>query len=149
MVSEANSKYQVRIVVKSGSLHNISRAGDHDDFHQVSLSLHILLRVSNCGCGSLRMILVLSNQVEIMAKSPGQEKRNPILDVWTPVLEFHVEHCSVVYSLPAGRDLRHSRRANYGRYPSPSPVHLSPTCPTQHPPCGGIYTSSSRAICQS
>ena len=35
--------------------------------------------VSDCGFGSLRMILVLSNQVEIMAKSPGQERRNPIL----------------------------------------------------------------------
>ena len=37
------------------------------------------------------MILVLSNQVEIMAKSPGQERRNPILDDWTPVLEFHID----------------------------------------------------------
>ena len=64
--------------------------------------------VSNCGCGSLRMILVLSNQVEIMAKFPGQERRNPILDVWTPVLEFHTEHCSEAYSLPSGRDLGHS-----------------------------------------
>ena len=45
-------------------------------------------------CGSLRMILVLSNQVEIMAKSPGQERRNPILDDWTPVLDFYTEHCS-------------------------------------------------------
>ena len=61
--------------------------------------------VSNCCCGSQRMILVLSNQVEIMAKSFGQERRNPILDDWTPVLEFHTEHCSEVYSLPAGRDL--------------------------------------------
>ena len=41
MVYEANSKHQVRRVVKSGSLHNVSRAGDHDVFHQVSLSLHI------------------------------------------------------------------------------------------------------------
>ena len=29
-------------VVKSGSLHNVSRTGEHDVFHQVSLSLHIL-----------------------------------------------------------------------------------------------------------
>ena len=33
-----------------------------------------------CGCGSQRMILVLSNQVEITAKSPSRERRNPI---WT------------------------------------------------------------------
>ena len=42
MVYEANSKHQVRRVVKSGSLHNVSQTGDHDVFHQVSLSLHIL-----------------------------------------------------------------------------------------------------------
>ena len=33
-----------------------------------------------CGCGSQRTILVLSNQVEITAKSPGRERWNPI---WT------------------------------------------------------------------
>ena len=33
-----------------------------------------------CGCGSQRVILVLSNQVEIMAKSPVQERWNLI---WT------------------------------------------------------------------
>ena len=59
-----------------------------------------------CGCGSQSMILLLSNQVKIMAKSAGRERRNPILDLWTPVLEFHTEHCSEVYSLLAGRDLR-------------------------------------------
>ena len=33
-----------------------------------------------CGCGSQRMILVLSNQVEITTKSPGRERWNLI---WT------------------------------------------------------------------
>ena len=30
-------------MVKSGSLHNVPRTGEHDVFHQVSLSLHLLL----------------------------------------------------------------------------------------------------------
>ena len=33
-----------------------------------------------CGCGSQRMILVLTNQMEIMGKSPSRERWNPI---WT------------------------------------------------------------------
>ena len=33
-----------------------------------------------CGCGIQKMIWVLSNQVEITAKSPGQERWNP---TWT------------------------------------------------------------------
>ena len=44
VVYEANSKHQVQRVVKSGYLHNVLRAGEHDVFGQNSLSLRILLR---------------------------------------------------------------------------------------------------------
>ena len=56
------------------------------------------------------MILVLSNQVEVMAKSP--EEMECDLDVWTPLLQVHSDHLSEVYFLPAGRDLSLLKRSS-------------------------------------
>ena len=46
-----------------------------------------------CGCGSQRSILVLSNQVQIMAKSPGRERWNPFWTYGHQFFRFIVNIC--------------------------------------------------------